>query len=363
MNKLLSHHDIYDAALDDTLFNLLPSMLAREIDVPSALFIWLHPGDYREITAGTQAQANLDYNQFEGHDPWLAQGTPDKIGTGAFRLSSAVSPQDLERSEMYNEFILKNRLDRYWCLGLIQDTRDGLVATAFHKGKNAEDFTDQETATINAHVADLGRLHTIRRELHRSSIHGVTAADHTLLDDAPIFELDHEGRLLRMNGMAEMLVMLHPLLVLSFRRELVFRGPMHSAFRHAIAKAAKAPKREAGLFDLPQIRATDGRMIPRLRLNLLPRTAGGRRVLVIVTTEEETGLRQMIDAPREHIALTPRERDVLHGLICGRRRDQLAHDLDLAIPTVDLHSANLRRKLGARTIAEAVAIALKLGLL
>lgn len=363
MPNLLSHHDIYDAALDDTLFTMLPGLLAREIDVPSAVFIWLHPGDFREITAGTQADANLDYNSFEGHDPWLAQGTPDKIGKGAFRLSNDVSPQELERSEMYNEFIVKNRLDRYWCLGVIQNTRDGLVATAFHKGKTAGDFTDDEHAGINAHVEDLGRLHKIRRELHRASIHDITAADHSLLDDAPIFELDHEGRLLRMNGMAEALVNLHPLLVLNFRRELRSRGATQQGFRQAIGRAVDAVKSEAGLIDLPQMRATDGRIIPRLRLNLLPRTDGGRRVLVIVTSEEEAGLRDLVDSPQEKILLTPREQDVLHGLIRGRRRDQLAHDLNVAIPTVDLHSANLRRKLGARTIAEAVAIALKLGLL
>lgn len=212
MLEPLSHHDIYEAALDDELFNTLPNRLAREIDVPSTIFIWLHPGDFREISAGTQAEANVDYNSFEGHDPWLAHGTDDKIGMGAFRLSNYVSPQELEKSEMYSEFIKKNRLDRYWCLGLMQSTRDGRVATAFHKGKTAGDFTDTELGLINRHVEDLGRLHVIRRELHRASIRKIAAADRSLLDDAPIFELDQQGRLLQMNGKAERLFRLHPLL-------------------------------------------------------------------------------------------------------------------------------------------------------
>ncbi|PFG62228.1 regulatory LuxR family protein [Thioclava sp. ES.031] len=363
MPNIISHHEIYDAALDDELFTLLPDMLAREIDIPSAVFIWLHPGDYREITAGTQAEANLDYNSFEGHDPWLAHGTPEKCGKGLFRLSDHVGPQEFERSEMYNDFILKNRIDRYWCLGMMQSTRDGLVATAFHKGKRGGDFTDPELQTLDAHVEDLGRLHKIRRELHRASIRQVTATDHSLLNDAPIFELDHEGRLVRMNGMAEILVELHPLLVLDFERKLRSRGAIHQGLRQAIGRSTDAEKSEAGSLDLPQMRATDGRIVPRLRLNLLPRTDGGRKVLVIVTSEEEDGLRNLAEAPREKMRLTPRERNVLHGLVRGRRRDQLAHDLDIAIPTIDLHSANLRRKLGARTIVEAVAIALKFGLM
>lgn len=363
MPSRLTHHDIYDAALDDALFDTLPARMAEEINVPSAVFIWIHPGDYREITVGTQAEANPHYAEVMSQDPWIAQATEDKIGTGGFRLSKYVPPQEFEKSVMYNEFILENRLERYWCLGLLHSTRDGQVATALHKGKNAEDFSDAEVETINRFSDDLGRLHAIRRELHRNNVAEVTAADRTLLDEAPIFELDHEGRLLRLNGMAEALFRLHPLLVLNFKRFLGLRGAARRMFSQAIGNAADAEKCQAGMVDLPQIRGADGRIIPRLRLNLMPRNNGGRKVLVIATAENESALRGLLVAPQESIRLTPRERDVLTGLVRGLRRDQLAHDLDLSVPTVDLHSANMRRKLGARTIPEAIAIALKLGLL
>ncbi len=362
MRPKLSHHEIYDAALDDALFDTLPSRLALEINVPSAVFIWVHPGDYREITAGTQAETNPYYADVMSQDPWLAQATEDKIGTGAFRLSKYVTPQDFEKSVMYNEFIVENRLDRYWCLGLLHGTRDGMVATALHKGRNAEDFSEAEFDTVNRFAGDLGRLHAIRRELHRNSIAEVTAADHSLLDEAPMYELDHEGRLLRMNGMAEALLRLHPLLALNFKRYLVVTGREGRLFQHAVGCATDADKTQAGMVDLPQLRAPDGRIIPRLRLNLMPRNMGGRRVLVIATTGNDAALRDLFNSPQEKIELTPRERDVLNGLVRGLRRDQLAHDLELSVPTVDLHSANMRRKLGARTIPEAIAIALKFGL-
>jgi DNA-binding CsgD family transcriptional regulator len=363
MPPKLTHHDIYDAALDDTLFDTLPERLAAEIDVHSALFIWLHPGDYREITAGTQPHAHAHYSELTSQDPWLAHATDDKIGTGAFRLSDYVPADEYEKSTMYNEYVVENRLDRYWCVGLLQSTGDGQVATAFHKGKNAGDFSDWELKSVNRHVDDLGRLHTIRRELHRNSIRELTAADRTLLDETPVFELDHEGRLLRMNGKAETLLRLHPLLFLRFRRNLALAGAAQRDFDRAVAIATGADRSKAGMVDLPLTRAADGRIIPPLRLNLMPRNNGGRRVLVIATAGNEAGLQDFFGCPEETIRLTPRERDVLQGLIRGRRRDQLAHDLDLSVPTVDLHSANLRRKLGARTIPEAVAIAARLGLL
>lgn len=362
MSAPLSHHDIYDATLDDALFESLPARMAQEVNVHSALFIWVHPGEYREITVGTQPDANPYYAEVMREDPWMAAATPEKIGRGFFRLSNEVAPEDFEKSVMYNEFIVENRLDRYWCLGMLHATRDGQVATALHKGKNAGDFTDIELQTVNRFSQDLGRLHAIRRELHSNGIAQVLAADRSLLDDAPIFELDHDGRLLRMNGMAEALFRLHPVLVLNFRRFLGLRGQGAEAFRRAIGMATAADRAESAMLELPATRGVDGRLLPRLRLNLLPRNNGGRRVMVIVTAADEGVLAGALAQPQEAVQLSRREREVLHGLVRGLRRDQLAHALSIAMPTVDLHSANLRRKLGARTIAEAIAIAANLGL-
>lgn len=363
MNPTLSHHDIYDAALDQSLFEALPGKLAREMDVPSAMFFWLHPGDIQEITAGTQPEAHSDYDDFLDDDPWMAQVTEDKIGKGAFRLTRYVSPDDFQKSAMYNDYIVKNRLDRFWCAGMLQKTRDGVVATAFHKGRTAGDFSDTEMRYVNRHASDLGRLHAIRRELLRTGIREIAAPDRSLRDEVPTFELDHEGRLIRINGLAETLLSLHPRLIVKYDRTLAIAGPGAQQLQRQVATATGQQASAAGAVDLPGLRAVDGRLLPALKLNLLPRHEGGRRVLVIVTTEEPSGLRDCIASPEDSVTLTPRERDVLDGLAQGYRRDQLAHALGLALPTVDLHGASLRRKLGARTIPEAIAIAFRLGLL
>lgn len=363
MTLPLSHHDIYDAALDDTLFDILPQRLAREMNVPSAIFFWLHPGNMQEISAGTQPEANADYIEILDQDPWMAEVKDERANSGAFRLTDHVSAEAFEKSVMYNEITLKHRLDRFWCLGMIQDTRDGRVVTAFHKGKQAGDFSDSELGFVNRHTRDLGRLHSIRRELIRNNIREIAAADRILQGEMPIFDLDHEGRLLRMNGMAETLLLLHPLLILQRNRILAIGGPKKQAFNAAVGNATVAAHSHASWLDLPPMRAQDGRILPNLRLNLLPQTTNGRRALVIVTTEDAAELRSDFYSPQEKISLTQRERDILTGLVKGLRRDQLAHDLGITVPTVDLHSGNLRRKLGARTMLEAVAIAFKAGFL
>nr|WP_161593752.1 helix-turn-helix domain-containing protein [Parerythrobacter lutipelagi] len=61
--------------------------------------------------------------------------------------------------------------------------------------------------------------------------------------------------------------------------------------------------------------------------------------------------------------LTSREREVLRALASGMQRAQIAHSFNLAVPTIDLHLGNLRRKLDAATPAEAVAKAHRFGLL
>lgn len=53
--------------------------------------------------------------------------------------------------------------------------------------------------------------------------------------------------------------------------------------------------------------------------------------------------------------LTARERECLALIAAGQRPDQIAYRLGLARVTVDLHLSNARRRLKARTLAEAVA--------
>lgn len=62
-------------------------------------------------------------------------------------------------------------------------------------------------------------------------------------------------------------------------------------------------------------------------------------------------------------ALSRREREVLQRLSVGDRPGAIADRLNIATVTVNLHIMRARRKLGARTSAEAVAKAIWLGLL
>lgn len=60
--------------------------------------------------------------------------------------------------------------------------------------------------------------------------------------------------------------------------------------------------------------------------------------------------------------LSPRERDVLDGVIQGKLNKQIAFDLEISPRTVEIYRANLMSKTGARSVAELVRIALAAGL-
>jgi two-component system response regulator FixJ len=59
--------------------------------------------------------------------------------------------------------------------------------------------------------------------------------------------------------------------------------------------------------------------------------------------------------------LTPRERDVLRLLVEGRPNKVIAHQLGISPRTVEIHRANVMEKLGCRSLAEAVRLALAAG--
>jgi DNA-binding NarL/FixJ family response regulator len=63
------------------------------------------------------------------------------------------------------------------------------------------------------------------------------------------------------------------------------------------------------------------------------------------------------------VMLTPREREVLTLLGAGASNKAIAHALDLSVHTVKFHVASLIEKLGAGSRLEAVAIAIRTGLI
>ena len=66
---------------------------------------------------------------------------------------------------------------------------------------------------------------------------------------------------------------------------------------------------------------------------------------------------------QEETLLTSRERDILSGLSCGNSYQALAKGLNISTDTVRFHIRNIYRKLHVHSQSEAVAKALRKGII
>jgi two-component system, LuxR family, response regulator FixJ len=79
--------------------------------------------------------------------------------------------------------------------------------------------------------------------------------------------------------------------------------------------------------------------------------------------ERESESAARVDAAKSRISkLSPRETDVLKGLIEGRSNKIIAYELDISPRTVEIYRANLMDKLEVRSLSEALRIAFAAGL-
>jgi len=69
------------------------------------------------------------------------------------------------------------------------------------------------------------------------------------------------------------------------------------------------------------------------------------------------------DAPSRAQALTDREREVLAWLARGLSSREVARELDISVRTVETHRANLMHKLGVKSVAVLIQVAIREGMI
>ena len=72
--------------------------------------------------------------------------------------------------------------------------------------------------------------------------------------------------------------------------------------------------------------------------------------------------RESVVASKLMAKLSPRERQVLDGLVGGRSNKQIAYDLGISVRTVEVHRARMLARLGTHSLAEAIRLAVLAGL-
>jgi two-component system response regulator FixJ len=83
-------------------------------------------------------------------------------------------------------------------------------------------------------------------------------------------------------------------------------------------------------------------------------------VRAALTSHEQTTARDLEKASvRERMAtLSPREREVMDGLVAGRQNKVIAYDLGISSRTVEIYRANVMTKMQSRSLSQLVRMAL-----
>ena len=109
-----------------------------------------------------------------------------------------------------------------------------------------------------------------------------------------------------------------------------------------VARAVQAMK--AGAVDFLEKPFDDETLLNGIEAAL---AKAGRRV----------GDREAVEAAQRIASLSPREREVLDGLVAGRPNKVIAFDLGISVRTVEVHRARMMERLGTRKLADAVRLA------
>ncbi len=103
-------------------------------------------------------------------------------------------------------------------------------------------------------------------------------------------------------------------------------------------------------------------------IEFLPKPFGERELLqaidaaIVVDREARQKRSELADLQKHYAFLTPREREVLPFVVAGLANKQTAAELGTSEITIGVHRGQVMRKMGARSLAELVRMADKLGI-
>ena len=131
---------------------------------------------------------------------------------------------------------------------------------------------------------------------------------------------------------------------LELQRELKIRGvglPVIVITGHAdVSLAVEAMK--AGAVDFIEKPFNDESLLAAIRVAVERHSSDSRRSVEVAAIQAKLG------------SLSPREREVLDGLIAGLPNKTIAYDLNISARTVEVHRANLMSRMAANSLADLV---------
>lgn len=314
--------DIYDAAIDDRLFDALPALLANGIGARSGVLHWHATttpdlGELRHSHYFTEAHLAMIEPDM---DIWseASRGACDR----AIRCDDIVSADAFAASRIYNEWVVDIGDDSFFATGATI-TLPGIEAEfGFHRARGHGRFDDDAVEALQRQLGPLRRLIGFRARIATAETRATTMQAALDVGGDAVLILDAQHRLLHANRAGEALLARGDMLTM---RGGVVHGRKAVDDRDLQVGLRAATARDGPRGSSLMLGDMDGS--GRHAASLLPTMIDGRRRIVAILSEPDH------DAGRAERFAT------LHGLT--------AAEAEIAVMLADAHApADIAKRRG-----------------
>jgi DNA-binding CsgD family transcriptional regulator len=323
--------DIYDAAMDDALFDQLAGMLAESVGARSAVLHWGQGASqvaeisYSGYFSGDQMA--LYSEEFVDDDLWSA-ALNGRAENQVWDFEAFVPDKTYAHSRIYNEWIRPMGDDTFRCLGGLVRRGDTAGHVGLHRGRTQQPFDREERRQIQHIVDHIGRMFELRHRLNRAAHHGRSLQATLDLSDHAIFTLSTRGRLLHGNRRADAMLRRQDALMLR-QQHVVARDPADDAALQLALRAARA--RDASQAGAVQVRREQG--LPYM-LSIAAVWTGQERQIVVIATDPDQGDASFTSRLRALCGLTRAEAEIVVALCDGKGLEDVSQERGVALSTV-----------------------------
>ncbi|HET7816382.1 MAG TPA: LuxR C-terminal-related transcriptional regulator [Sphingomicrobium sp.] len=353
----LSTNLIYEAALDDELFEKLPSILAGTVGARSCVLHWRSEIGAPEIFShsGYFPDAEmLNYaTNFATHDVWTDAGMRQGFANRAWRTTDLVAANDYERSIFYNEWIRAMGDDTFYCCGSVMQTVHGQGIIGLHRGKTQADFSSGELGKLERHVDHLRRMFAIRGRIagvtqRRDLLEAIFASGR----EAALV-LNGDGRVLTANAAGDALLR-------AGRFVRIRNGQVQAAVEgdwqaYERALAAASDVREPRASDCLLRSKDGGAVVISLMPVSAPRPRSRPTVLLTIAERRKALPRELVGRRLQSLyGLSAAETDIALRLADGQTAKQIGDARRSATGTVRVQVKHVLLKMDAKRQADIV---------
>lgn len=354
MRSGISLEEAFEAILDGDVFRDVLRSYARRIGAKGFGAGW--SGDSRAIddifayeNEWTPEMVTAYASSFAQNDPWTRAIAPTGDANNTFiDVSDYVSPQDWERSELYNELLRPNGDDTFWALATAIPFPGGLGGVTFYRGRTQRQFSDRELAILQTDAGDIARLVGLRAAFVRRTAEATCWRSLVDRFASEAFVIDRNLRLLATNALGEKMLRERAGLFASRGYLHACRPAAQRALEAAAAKVAIGRARDAEVVTLGSGHAAR-------RFQMLRVESEGALHRLILLGDVPASLDARVESTlRATYRLSPAEAELIRRLASGENTGEIAESRQVRVDTIRTQYRSAMAKMNAERLIDAI---------